>query len=202
MIFQKKTFEKKEPQEKPSEEEDLEEDPGELQTEETSSSNKTETSENHTDEAENEATAKEGIVIKQVGIDATADFSPSFQAEEQVLSIRSDYNYIQRVVATREGVVHPSGVVVYQFFDEAGTEYGKLQFQKGHGGIDYARDYYFVNQELIFSFIYLGKEEHRLYFFDKKLFRYIDTDKNVFDLNFTGSDMMIYQQIAADDMSM
>ena len=51
-----------------------------------------------------------------------------------------------------------------------------IQYDAGAKGNRFERRYYFdsTNGELIFAFIFLGKEEHRLYFYKNSIIRYID----------------------------
>ena len=48
-------------------------------------------------------------------------------------------------------------------------------------GWNYSREYFFKNDKLYFALIYDGTEEHRLYFSDDILIRYIDNNKNTYD---------------------
>lgn len=57
----------------------------------------------------------------------------------------------------------------------------KIVVKKGTDGWDYAREYYYHDGEFYFAFIYAGSDEHRLYFKDDQMIRYIDQDKNTYD---------------------
>lgn len=57
----------------------------------------------------------------------------------------------------------------------------KIVVKKGTDGWDYAREYYYHGGEFYFAFIYAGSDEHRLYFKDDQMIRYIDQDKNTYD---------------------
>jgi len=52
----------------------------------------------------------------------------------------------------------------------------KKEYPAGANGSEYARQYYYKGPEgeLVFAFVFKGNEEHRLYFKDGKLSRYID----------------------------
>ena len=52
---------------------------------------------------------------------------------------------------------------------------------KGENGWAYARDYRFHNGKLVFAFVYDGTEEHRLYFKDDHMIRYIDENHKTYD---------------------
>ena len=62
-----------------------------------------------------------------------------------------------------------------------GPDDAQVTLEGGEGGWEYSRDYRYHNGELIFAFIYRGTEEHRLYFKDGHLIRYIDENHTVFD---------------------
>lgn len=57
----------------------------------------------------------------------------------------------------------------------------KFVLSKGTDGWNYSREYYFHEGKLYFVFIYNGLEEHRLYFKDDIMIRYIDENKSVYD---------------------
>ena len=57
----------------------------------------------------------------------------------------------------------------------------KIVLSNGADGWSYSREYYFHNGKLVFAFIFNGSEEHRLYFKDGHMIRYIDEHKNVYD---------------------
>lgn len=57
----------------------------------------------------------------------------------------------------------------------------KTVLSRGTDGWNYSREYYFHDGELVFAFIYDGTEEHRLYFKDRRMIRYIDENHTVFD---------------------
>lgn len=62
-----------------------------------------------------------------------------------------------------------------------GPDDAQVTLEGGEGGWEYSRDYRYHNGELIFAFIYRGTEEHRLYFKDGHMIRYIDENHTVFD---------------------
>lgn len=57
----------------------------------------------------------------------------------------------------------------------------KIVVKKGTDGWDYAREYYFHDGVFYFAFIYNGGDEHRLYFKEEQMIRYIDQNKNTYD---------------------
>lgn len=57
----------------------------------------------------------------------------------------------------------------------------KFVLSKGTDGWNYSREYYFHEGVLYFAFVFNGTEEHRLYFKDGIMIRYIDENKNIYD---------------------
>ena len=57
----------------------------------------------------------------------------------------------------------------------------KFVLNNGTDGWNYSREYYFHDGVLYFAFVFNGTEEHRLYFKDGVMIRYIDENKNVYD---------------------
>ena len=51
----------------------------------------------------------------------------------------------------------------------------------GYNGWNYTRWYFYSDGELYFAFVFNGSEEHRLYFYDDTLIRYIDPNGNTMD---------------------
>ena len=62
-----------------------------------------------------------------------------------------------------------------------GPEDSKQVLSKGTDGWNYSREYYYHAGQLVFAFIYDGTEEHRLYFKDGHMIRYIDEHHTVYD---------------------
>ncbi len=57
----------------------------------------------------------------------------------------------------------------------------KIVLENGTDGWNYSREYYYHDGQFIFAFIYNGTEEHRLYFKDNHMIRYIDERHTTFD---------------------
>lgn len=53
--------------------------------------------------------------------------------------------------------------------------------EKGTGNWSYSRDYRYHNGQLVFAFVFDGTEEHRLYFYDNHMIRYIDENHITYD---------------------
>lgn len=53
--------------------------------------------------------------------------------------------------------------------------------ENGQDGWNYSRDYRFHDGELVFAFVFDGTDEHRLYFKDDHMIRYIDENNTTYD---------------------
>ena len=53
--------------------------------------------------------------------------------------------------------------------------------ENGQNGWNYSRDYRFHDDRLVFAFVFDGTEEHRLYFKDDHMIRYIDEHHTTYD---------------------
>ena len=53
--------------------------------------------------------------------------------------------------------------------------------ENGQDGWNYSRDYRFHDDKLVFAFVFDGTEEHRLYFKDDHMIRYIDENHTTYD---------------------
>ena len=67
----------------------------------------------------------------------------------------------------------------YYYSPGAGDE--RITLVNGTDGWNYSRDYTFHNGKLAFAFVFDGTEEHRLYFKDGHMIRYIDENHTTFD---------------------
>ena len=57
----------------------------------------------------------------------------------------------------------------------------KKVIEKGQNNWNYSRDYRYHNGKLVFAFVFNGTEEHRLYFKDDHMIRYIDENHITYD---------------------
>ncbi len=57
----------------------------------------------------------------------------------------------------------------------------KVVLSNGTDGWNYSREYYYHDGKLVFAFMFNGGEEHRLYFKDDHMIRYIDENHTVYD---------------------
>ena len=67
------------------------------------------------------------------------------------------------------------------YYYSPSTDDDKLVIEKGQGDWGYSRDYRYHNDKLVFAFVFDGTEEHRLYFLDDNMIRYIDEDHITYD---------------------
>ena len=67
------------------------------------------------------------------------------------------------------------------YYYTPGDEDRKVVMEKGADGWDYARDYRYHQNKPVFAFIFDGTEEHRLYFKDGHMIRYIDENHEIYD---------------------
>ena len=93
-------------------------------------------------------------------------------------TIRPIYQSIVNNTELQE-VTKSDGVSYY--FDNSSV--AMVRYPAGTDGDPYERRYFFDtrNDELVFAFIFLGTEEHRMYFYKDSLIRYIDDQTTVTD---------------------
>ena len=102
-------------------------------------------------------------------------------------TIRPIYYAITDKFDKLESVEGNSGITWYfgdsELSKGASIPIACVKYDAGTNGNKYERRYYFdsLNDELIFAFIFLGKEEYRLYFYKDSIIRYIDDNGRVFD---------------------
>ncbi|MCH5259361.1 MAG: hypothetical protein J1F18_06400 [Lachnospiraceae bacterium] len=97
--------------------------------------------------------------------------------EDEVTQIRAWYNETQNNLDSYASFsASDGGVVCYK-----DQELSRLDAGKGFDDWNYTRRYYFRNGSLYFAFVFDGNEEHRLYFKEDQLIRYIDEKKNTYD---------------------
>lgn len=119
--------------------------------------------EEETDTRENEA-GKEPVDLEDIDIEA------------EVLQIREWYYGLEDNLDNLESG-QASGIKCYY---DAGVPV-KIVVEKGQDGWDYTREYYYHDGKFYFAFVYNGAEEHRLYFKEKEMIRYIDENGDTYD---------------------
>lgn len=103
----------------------------------------------------------------QAATNAAASAAAAFNEEAEVAQIRKLY------YATQEdpGTSNENSEVLRYVKDGATT---KISVPASYNDNMYERWYFFNNNKLYFAFVFKGQEEHRLYFKNDKLIRYID----------------------------
>ncbi|MEE1086652.1 MAG: zinc ribbon domain-containing protein [Schaedlerella sp.] len=104
--------------------------------------------------------------------DPYVDFS-GLNVENEVVRIRTIYNEIQanvesyntQILQTSTCYTSPNGI------------YKKYIVPQNANGINYEQWYFSENGQLIFAFYYNGQIEERFYFYQDKIFRWIDSSK-------------------------
>ena len=99
---------------------------------------------------------------------------PYIDVDGEISQIRIDYYATQAY----PGKKSTNGDVTHYTRNGKTT---KIVCPSGMSGWNYSREYFFKNDKLYFALIYDGTEEHRLYFSDDILIRYIDNNKNTYD---------------------
>lgn len=98
----------------------------------------------------------------------------SYDVESEVAQIRVDYYATQDDPGTEKTA---DGITYYT----KNGETTKIVCPNGTSGWGYSREYFFKNGKLYFAFIFDGTIEHRLYFTDDTLIRYIDENSVTYD---------------------
>ena len=98
----------------------------------------------------------------------------SYDVESEVAQIRVDYYATQDDPGAEKTV---DGITYYT----KNGETTKIVCPNGTSGWGYSREYFFKNGKLYFAFIFDGTIEHRLYFADDTLIRYIDENSVTYD---------------------
>lgn len=106
--------------------------------------------------SENKAQENKEDVLKEQKQNTSSDSFDDLDVEAEVAQIRSWYYW-------------PTDQVE------------KITIEKGTDGWDYSREYYYYDGKLFFAFVYDGTEEHRLYFKDDIMIRYVDEYDHVFN---------------------
>lgn len=141
----------------------------------------------------------EQMIFEKTGVSESSSAAIAFSAEdtenvyiteeESVISTEvrqestdSTYDGDKETVSTTESFNVDDAVAQIQdwYYNPSDSETSAV-VAGGTGGWSYSREYYFHNGNLYFAFVFDGTEEHRLYFKDNQMIRYIDEYGNVFD---------------------
>ena len=108
-----------------------------------------------------------------------------YDVEEEVNRIRDIYYWVQ---GDNSNLTKQDGGSVTRWIDSNGkiskivAPAGTYDDTNGADAAKYNAEFYYnENEELVFVFLYSGKEEHRLYVVQGKCVRYIDQDRSVND---------------------
>lgn len=110
--------------------------------------------------------------------------------EKEVEKIRSQYYKVQNNLDS-----YMSGSYLMDgdtYYYEKGFPV-KILIKGGHHNWDYSREYFYRDDKLYFAFVYQKDEEHRLYFKDGILIRYIDENKNTY--NYGEADLKAFDEM-------
>ena len=100
----------------------------------------------------------------------------NINVESEVATIRDYYYTTQNNLGNYMLEEHPS----LTMYHEAGFPV-KIFAKSGYNDWDYTREYFYHDEELYFAFVYNNNEQHRLYFKDGIMIRYIDENGNTYD---------------------
>ena len=126
--------------------------------------------------AECDETKEEIEVIKEKNADPEVEEQnvvEPIDIESEIDEIRNMYNVFQNNKGNYQLLEVNDQVTAYLDRNENVVF---LIVQRGYDNIDFERWYLINHGELVFSFVYNGLNEHRLYFKNGVLFRYIDQD--------------------------
>ena len=118
--------------------------------------------------------------------------------EPEVENIRELYYRTQEEQdrLTQENV---DGITYYTYNEQI----VKIEIKSGYANSPYSRLYYYFDDQLYFAFVFNGTEEHRFYYKNEELIRYIDASKTVYDYgtdgfkNIVGIDDVILEEAKA-----
>ena len=116
-----------------------------------------------------------------VASEPKVDFS-NLDVEAEVATIRDWYYGTQDNLSTYSQVQNGQNTYYYD-----GGTLVKIVVANGFNGWGYSREYFYHNGEFYFAFVYNGTEEHRLYFKEGTMIRYIDEYKNIYDYGNTAA---------------
>ena len=150
------------------------------------STESTETTESIKREDSTESTYREDSTeaSQQDNSNLTAE-KQAYDVEEEVNKIRDIYYWVQ---GDSSNLTKQDGGSVTRWIDSNGkirkivAPAGTYDDTNGADAAKYNAEFYYnENEELVFVFLYSGKEEHRLYVVQGKCVRYIDQDRSVND---------------------
>ena len=120
------------------------------------------------DEASVAATLRETTISKETYSEAPTSEPETVKPTEEPFSIT-------------EEALKAEIEKIREYYYSPGEKDIKIVLQNGENGWNYSRDYRFHDGKLVFAFIFNGTEEHRLYFKDDHMIRYIDEEHITYD---------------------
>lgn len=150
----------------------------ESQASSTTSSTKTETPafDSASTTTVQESKEEEPVILDKFEIATDFKTLEGVDVESEVATIR-DYYYTTQNNLGNYMLEEHQNLTMYH---EAGYPV-KIFIKSGYNDWDYTREYFYHDQELYFAFVYNNNEQHRLYFKDGIMIRYIDENGNTFD---------------------
>ena len=114
--------------------------------------------------------------VSTAGTPAITKTLSDIDVESEVATIRDYYYTTQNNLGSYMLEEHQN----LTMYHEAGYPV-KIFVKSGYNDWDYTREYFYHDQELYFAFVYNNNEQHRLYFKDGIMIRYIDENGNTYD---------------------
>ncbi len=113
---------------------------------------------------------------KESGISTPTLSSIDIDVESEVATIRDNYYATQNNINNYQVEIDGDVTLYYE-----GEYPVKAVVKSGYNDWELTREYYYHDQELYFAFIYNSNEQHRLYYKNRTLIRYIDENNNTYD---------------------
>lgn len=121
----------------------------------------------------------------------------NFNVEDEVLRIRELYNATQSNLSS---LTKDSGDDEEVKYYDTNSKLVRLDIP-ANSITPYTKYCYFENGELYFAFVFDGTKENRLYFKDKRLFRWIDESGKIHDKERSNSTFLEWEKIVYDDLN-
>lgn len=139
------------------------------------------------EEPKEEQVAEEEKAPKRIAVE---------DVETKVLTIRKWYNDTQNNFKNLSAVKAGTGITEY-YDNVACVRIDVLADEKNN----YNRQYYFKDNKLYFVFAFDGKKENRLYFYDERLFRWIDENGIIHDNDFSNKDFILWKKNILNELA-
>lgn len=156
-----------------------------------------------TDNKENELDIEENGDVAFEKISVAEDLKEpeyiydNFNVEDEVLRIRELYNATQSNLSS---LTKDSGDDEKVKYYDTNSKLVRLDIP-ANSITPYTKYCYFENGELYFAFVFDGTKENRLYFKDKRLFRWIDESGKIHDKERSNSTFVEWEEIVLNDLN-